>query len=81
MKTAGIVRKISIENFLCHDKLEIDFNEQINFIIGMLFFPLISDSHPAFFPHCCAIVNHYHHYYKLFQEKMEVGKVLSLLEL
>jgi len=36
VKTAGIVHKISMENFLCHDKLEIDFNEKINFIIGKL---------------------------------------------
>ncbi|XP_057377924.1 structural maintenance of chromosomes protein 6-like [Daphnia carinata] len=34
LKTAGIVTKISLENFLCHDKLEVKFNEQINFIIG-----------------------------------------------
>lgn len=34
LKTAGIVKKISLENFLCHDKLEVKFNEQINFIIG-----------------------------------------------
>ena len=34
MKTAGTVHKISLENFLCHDKLEMKFNDQINFIIG-----------------------------------------------
>jgi hypothetical protein len=33
-KTAGIVKKIVLENFLCHDRLKVDFNEQINFIIG-----------------------------------------------
>ena len=33
-KTAGIVHKISLENFLCHDSLEMVFNEHINFIIG-----------------------------------------------
>ena len=38
MKSAGIVHKISVENFLCHDKLELEFNEQVNFIIGMKLF-------------------------------------------
>jgi len=32
--TAGIVHKISLENFLCHDHLELEFNQHINFIIG-----------------------------------------------
>ena len=35
---AGIIQKISLQNFLCHDKLEIDFNKNINFVIGMLVF-------------------------------------------
>lgn len=38
-QTAGIVHKVSLENFLCHDKLEVEFNNQINFIIGR---PVIS---------------------------------------
>ena len=37
MRTAGIVHKICLENFLCHNKLEIEFNPQINFIIGTTF--------------------------------------------
>ena len=32
--TAGIVHKISLENFLCHDRLDLEFNQHINFIIG-----------------------------------------------
>ena len=34
LSTAGIVHKISLENFLCHDNLEMEFNQHINFIIG-----------------------------------------------
>jgi hypothetical protein len=33
-ETAGILKKIVLENFLCHDRLEVKFNEKINFIIG-----------------------------------------------
>lgn len=32
--SAGVVERISLRNFMCHDHLEIEFGPQLNFIIG-----------------------------------------------
>lgn len=32
--TAGKVKKIRVRNFMCHEALEITFNENVNFIVG-----------------------------------------------
>ena len=31
---AGTIEKIYLENFMCHDKLEVSFDEHINFVVG-----------------------------------------------
>lgn len=33
----GIINKIEVHNFLCHEHLEVEFGPQINFIIGVCF--------------------------------------------
>ncbi|XP_046453349.1 structural maintenance of chromosomes protein 6-like [Daphnia pulex] len=33
-ETAGMLKLIVLENFLCHDHLKVEFNKKINFIIG-----------------------------------------------
>lgn len=32
--TAGKIKKIRLHNFMCHDALEVTFNENVNFIVG-----------------------------------------------
>jgi len=64
VNTAGIIHKIYLENFLCHNSLEIAFNEKINFIIGQLHYLLL-----LFFIYQLKNV------LSVFQERMEVARV------
>ena len=30
----GVIEKVYIENFMCHERLEFDFGQNVNFVIG-----------------------------------------------